>query len=114
MAASITMTRGDTRIIPMQINDSAGAAVDLTGMAVRWWLAKSVRATAYALQLSIGSGVTIVNAAGGRLDVIITAAQSAVLEGQYYFELELTSGSQVFTPADTKGTLTVVADLIRP
>lgn len=74
--------------------DSAGTAINLTGYTARMMLKRGYKDTVAALSLTNSSGITLGGAAG-TIVITITAAQSALLSGQYVYDLELVNGAVV-------------------
>jgi hypothetical protein len=109
-----TMVRGDTKRLEVTVRDEAGAIVNITSASIRWWMAKTVNATAFTLQKAVGSGVTVVDAAAGRFDVLLVATDTRTLTpGAYYHECEVVdSGGQVSTVF--RGALVLEKDLVSP
>ena len=93
---NFTLAAGDQRVLKVTVFDEAGEPVPLAGTsAVTWKLGRTARSNP-ALTKELGSGITIAatNAAAGqancgRLDVTITAADSADLIGEYVHECRL-------------------------
>ena len=108
------MHSGDTRVLELTITDEADAVVNLTGAAITWALSKRnasevlPKGTAI-LTKTVGSGITITDAANGRADVAIDPADTADLKGEYYHEVQL-----VLTDTSTVlyGLVTIQEDLI--
>lgn len=110
------MTAGDTKNIFLTIVDKQGEPIDLTqASSVRWWASRGT-ATAFTrtptLQKDLVNGIDEVSFTLGQVVVRIRNADSADLNGSYYFECEvIDAAGNVSTPiADT---FTVKRDLIR-
>jgi hypothetical protein len=104
LQVDFTMVAGDTKTIVFNVKDSGGAALDLTGATIRWGLcayaASGAIAEAALLTKSVGSGITVTDAAGGVCQVALSAANTTAtprMSGRYYHELEVTSGGVVST-----------------
>lgn len=69
---TITHWAGDTATIRIPVVDGEGQPVDLTGASARWWVAKSVNATAAA-------DIYVKKASGAGLSIEISTAGSAVV-----------------------------------
>lgn len=89
MPADFKMYAGDTKILDVVVKDSNGFPVDLTGTAVRWQLGKSATARPPLVQKSVGNGITLADAANGRFEVTLSAADTQALRGSYYHEAEV-------------------------
>jgi hypothetical protein len=114
-SAEMTMVRGDTRLIRATFVDEAGGVLSLVGCTIRWWMAKTANGPSL-LTKSIGSGVTVVNAAGGRFDVRIAPVDTAnvvsIPPGDYYHECEVIDSSGDVATVFA-GKLTITKDLVR-
>lgn len=73
------------------VTDGDGAAIDITGYGVAFLLARR-RGDAPLVSLSVGSGVTITNAAAGEFTAALTQAQADIV-GTVYYEAITTDGS---------------------
>jgi hypothetical protein len=65
----------------MELSDSTGAAVNLTGYSAQLDLCTTLDDTVPDIELTVGSGVTI-TAASGIVSVSLTAAQTGAREGE--------------------------------
>lgn len=83
---------------------STGAAIDLTGYTAKMQIRKA-KDTDVILDLTHSSGITLGGAAG-TVAVLLTAAQTAALSGQYVYDLFVVSGGGVATKL-FEGTITV-------
>jgi len=73
----------------------SGTALNLTGYTARMQVREAADSTAYLLNLTSGTGITLGGTAGS-VAVAITSAQSSAIDaGSYAYDLELLSGSQV-------------------
>lgn len=86
-----SMYEGDDFILQVTVKDVNGVVVNLTGLvAARWWFAHGLGQAAL-LQKALGSGITVVGAVNGRIDVTLVPADTAGLGGATYrHELEIT------------------------
>lgn len=105
----ITIIQGDTCLITVTVTES-GSAKNLSGASIKWQCARNAKGPP-ALTKTTSDGITITNAAGGICTVSITAADSALLEEEYYHEMQVTDVSSNVSTVLT-GTLTVTRDLI--
>lgn len=104
---------GDTQKLKYTIDDAdaAPARKDLTGATITWGLAK-LQGKAPFLTKTIGSGITVTDAANGELDVDLDPADTAdVRGGDYYHELEIID-SLGNKATSAYGTITILADSI--
>ena len=111
--ADHSMVRGDTKYINIPVTQPNGTAYNLTGCSL-WFTVKRHVGDVDALavfQLTIGSGIAILSAAGGTAQVTITPALTASLVGnpdRLVYDVQLKSSTnEVFTIE--QGTLTVKA-----
>ena len=114
---NITMTRGDDLTVTIEVLDSTGANLNLSGGTARWWVGKTVNATGTSILIQKatgGSGITITESGGTyTLNVTINPEDTEELRaGDWYHEAEvITSGGSVYTV--TTGTFALEADLVR-
>lgn len=79
--ALIEVIAGSDFPFEMELSDSTGAAVNLTGYSAQIDLCSTLDDAVPDLELAVGSGVTI-TAASGIISVSLTAAQTAAREGE--------------------------------
>ena len=108
---NIEMVSGDAVVIEITVLDeTTGAAVNLAGCTATFALARA-NSRRILVTKSASSGVSIADAANGRIDVSIDAADTATKAGNYSYELQITdSAGNRSTPL--YGTLTIVQDMI--
>lgn len=114
MAVALSMTRGDTFAFNLAVT-SAGAPFNLTGCSIRvtakWDYANLDAAAVFTR--TIGSGVTVTNAAGGLATVVIAPSNTSTLPANpvnLYYDIQVTDGSSnVYTV--NSGILTVSPDV---
>ena len=107
-SADITVKRGDSHLLTFRAQDSAGAAVDLSGRTylcqVRQYPDTSTVAATYT--------VSTANAATGEITFTLAAATTAAMTpGPYRYDIQETNGSTVRTPVE--GVWTLTADVSR-
>lgn len=93
---NFAMMAGDSKVLQVTVKDEAGVPLPLAGIAsATWRLARSRRGVDL-LTKTMGSGVTIIteNAAAneancGRLNILITAADSEALDGEYFHDCQI-------------------------
>jgi len=112
-----TMVAGDSRTLRFTVTGDGGAAADLTGaQSVRWGCVRRQANGSFvptpALEKTLGEGVTMIDPAGGIIDVTLSPSDTAALPaGRYYHQLELTSAAgDVATLAS--GMLVIAPDLL--
>ena len=102
---------GDSRELVVTVSDSQGAAVDLSGAAIAWQLARSAGAAAPAVAKALGSGIVITDGPNGVFTVMLDPADSETLSGLYYHEAEVTDAAGQRSTV-LSGVATVVPTLI--
>ena len=109
---SFEMHQGDTKRLSVAVKDPDGNAVSLVGaQSIKWWVARKVTSTTRLLQKTVGTGITVTNAAGGLLTIAIDPADTVSVSGDYYHELEvIDSAGDIGTVL--RGTMTVVRALV--
>ena len=112
--ANLTLLHGDTYLERYTILRD-DAAADLTGCTLKAMVkVDSMTADAAALlTLTVGSGLTVVDALAGIVDLEISAAQSAALSASksYVWDLQVKEpGGRIFTAAG--GTLMLTHDVV--
>lgn len=84
---------GDTHELPVTVRDSSGALKDITGAAVAWALAKSVKCDPEFTKAT-GSGIALTDPSNGLFTVTLNPADTLNLcPGDYYHEAEVTDSS---------------------
>ena len=89
---NMTMWQGDDRDIVATISDSAGSAVNITGVTATYSLGTAVDQTA-TFTKTVGSGIVLTTPASGIMTISIDPADTATLAGCYYHELVITDAS---------------------
>lgn len=89
----IKIVQGEDKLIDIKIRDEKNDPFDLTGYTTI--AAKFKKADNSLLSLAIGSGVTVLSAPLGRIQVLISDTQSATLKlGEFLdFEVQITIGT---------------------
>jgi hypothetical protein len=116
--SEISHTRGDTLQVRFTITSN------IVGWVPRWTLKPSIGWSAIAdvaatITATTSTGLTVTQATPtGIIDLLIAASATAVLDpGEYVWDLQLTSGSQVRTVywsnGSPVGTLTISPDVTR-
>lgn len=87
------MMSGDDHTLNATIRDALeaenGVVIDLSGLSAAEWVLSKRKNTAELINKTLGSGITVVDAANGRLDVTMVPADTAALKGKYYHECEI-------------------------
>lgn len=115
--SNITLTRGDSRTLSITVLDSDGSAADLTGASI-WWTAKRDINDADAdaiISKTVGSGITVTNAAGGLATVTIapddwTDAEDS--DKHYVWDLQVKSDTGTVTTV-ASGRIIITPDVTR-
>lgn len=108
---NFTMHSGDDKTLQFTVKDQDGVVVDITGASITWAFAARVGATAIASK-TVGSGITITDAAAGVFQVTIDAADTASLTGGVlYHEAQLVDSGGVKSTI-AYGDMTILPDNI--
>lgn len=78
----VEMFSGETKEIEVHVVDDAGNDVNLTGYSISWILSRYYGGTAV-ITKTVGSGITVTDAAHGLFKITVTATESAGYAGQY-------------------------------
>ena len=105
---NFTLFSGDTKYLHVDLTDSNGEAVDLTGMAIKWGVKKNVR-TATIFLKTTPTGIDIPDPLNGRFTVKIHPLDTATLSGVFYHEAQITDVEGNVSTVLT-GTMTVELD----
>jgi hypothetical protein len=108
---ALNMTRGDTAVWRFTCTDQDDAVVDLAGATVTF-TARPDPMGDVALELTLGSGIAVVNPALGLLDVTIQP-DDGLQARTYKWDLELTYSPEAVYTVD-HGLLHVAADVTAP
>lgn len=100
---NITLLHGDTYLATLTI-ERDGAAADLTGCTLKLMVKLDFLTpdASAPLTLTAGSGLTVVDALAGIVDIEITAAQTAALNASYPYVWDFQvkeAGGRIFTAA---------------
>jgi hypothetical protein len=113
------MHSGDDRILQYTVVDEDDAVVDITGATFTFELSKydDTKPTGIGapkgsplFTKTVGSGITLITPASGRVDVALLPADTADLKGDHYHELEMVLSGVTSTVAF--GKLTIHKDLV--
>lgn len=111
--ADLSMTRGDTPTFDLTITDAAGDAVDLTDATIAFTAKRSIADSATVFQKTVGSGVTVTNAAGGLASVLLAAGDTTALPDRtiaLHYDVEVVESDGTKTTV-ASGLLTVSPDV---
>ena len=104
----LTIRIGDTETVNLTMQDSAGAAINITGRTY----AAQIRSTPDASTVLATFACSIVNAATGKMAATLTATTTAALTpGGAVWDLQETNGTVVTTLLS--GPVTIVQDVTR-
>ncbi len=91
---SHALFKGEDQVLEFTVLDSSDVAVDITGWAMTWTFATAAGVSSFTK--TVGSGITITDAASGVLQVQIDAADTASLaKGPYHHSLERSDSGAV-------------------
>jgi len=110
----ITLHSGDTLVLEVTVKNASATAVDLTAATFAWAMSKKSASAvapqgAALLTKALASGITLIDAATGRIDITLDPADTESLAGTYYHELQMTDTGVVSTVL--YGSVTIVKDL---
>ena len=92
------LVSGNDRTINVTVTTAAGVAVSLAGAgAIVWKVYGNLRGVTVLITKSVGSGITVTNAAAGLFSIALSAADTESLEGEYRHEGELTDSTGAIT-----------------
>lgn len=95
--ADFTMYSGDTKVLEVTVRDPQGAVVDITGKAITWALSPTVNSSSNLIDKTVGDGLTIINGAAGRYNVLLNPIDTVDLQGSYYHESLLDDNGTIST-----------------
>jgi hypothetical protein len=85
-----TIYQGDTANLDFIVQDYDGSVQNLTDCEVRWALSDPADLSTALIEKEDGDGISVIDAANGRLTVTLTAGDTSELSGTYRHELEIT------------------------
>jgi hypothetical protein len=108
---NLVIDQGADWYVTFVYQDANGVPINITGYTAAMQLRSLPSDSATALSLSTGSGITITGATG-TIAIHATAAQTGAIQaGNYYYDLEITSGGIVTRLI--QGQITVSAQVTR-
>lgn len=107
--ADFTMYAGDTKVLSVTVLDEAGAAVNITGTTIRWWLAKNAKKTGLDVLIKKDTvdGITITDGPAGKFEVTLASSDTEGLKGSYYHEAEVDDSGTISTVLTGKATINI-------
>jgi hypothetical protein len=113
VAYNVVIDQGADWYITFTYKNSAGVAINLTGYTAAMQLRSEPSDTLAVLSLSSPSNGITITGATGTIAVHATAAQTGgISAGDYYYDLEITSGAGVITRL-VQGQIEVSAQVTR-
>lgn len=88
------------------------APINLTGYSAAMQVRETIDSSTASVSLTSGSGITLGGTAGTIRVVISSTATASLVDGQYVYDLEITSGGGV-TDRYLMGTFTVLGEVTR-
>ncbi|HEY0820258.1 MAG TPA: hypothetical protein VGD46_15845 [Rhizobacter sp.] len=108
---SYSIYEGNDHVLAVQVMQGA-SPLNLAGItAAKFWLAKKVSSPSPLVEKTLGAGVTVTDAAQGRLEIALANADTRPLKGSLYCELELVNADGRRATVMV-GTVTVVPTVI--
>ena len=84
----LSVNRGNDRLLEIEVRDKQDTPIDITGASLFFYVSKR-RYSTVIIAKAIGSGITVVDATEGKIEVGITNQDSNLPVGDYYYELLL-------------------------
>jgi hypothetical protein len=111
-AVHLVIKQGATFTMRVSLKNPDGSAMSLTGYSARMQLRERHESPTAAVSLTSPSGGLVINAAGGYVDVTISATLTGALAlRRYVWDLELDNTTSVLRPV--QGTATVDPEVTR-
>jgi hypothetical protein len=89
MSGNFQIFAGDRMRLVVAVADESGDAASLTAASeIRWQLGRGVEGPAL-IEKSLGAGVTILDAAAGLFEVLLSPGDTAALSGEFHHEAEI-------------------------
>ena len=95
VSQNFSMFSGDDKLLRVTITDANNGDLpfNLTGTTSTIWKAGRTSSSAVKVTKTLGSGITITDAVNGILEITLTPADTAALQGDYYHELQIVDAS---------------------
>jgi hypothetical protein len=106
------MHSGDSKLLKVSVKATGGVAVDISGVDIRFQLARTANNRPPLISKTVGDGITIVDGAAGRFDVLLDPEDTQALSGTYYYEGEIDDAGTISTVL--WGNVQINPDLIEP
>lgn len=90
------MYAGDYITLDFTAKEESGAALNLTGLTLKWSLGRTSDGPPL-LTKTIGSGITVTDAAAGKFKVELDQADTQKFSGAYYHEAKAFNVSRPYT-----------------
>lgn len=117
---SLEMTASDLVTIRFTVRDKSGAIVDLTGASFTANISSGfgtrskpapIGAKILSPDKTIGMGITVPDPVNGIVEVTLETADSANLEGTYFFQLQMVSAASE-TATIAKGSIAIARSIL--
>lgn len=103
---------GDEDTLAITITNEAGAAINITGAALRFGMARRLSDPAPLVEKSDGAGITITDGPNGQCEIALAKADTVKLSGSYAYEIEaIPSGGKDKTVLN--GTIEITPSLLQ-
>tara|TARA_Y100000310_G_C20100381_1_gene542440 strand:- start:63 stop:410 length:348 start_codon:yes stop_codon:yes gene_type:complete len=83
------MRQGDDKKINVTIKDENGDVIDITSFTATYKIATALVDGTVKVTKTVGSGITLTDPTSGVLQIVLVPADTSMLMGQHYHELEL-------------------------
>lgn len=90
------MYAGDYITLDFTAKEESGAALNLTGLTLKWSLGRTSDGPAL-LTKTVGTGITVTDAAAGKFKVELDPADTQKFSGDYYHEAKAFNVSRPYT-----------------
>jgi hypothetical protein len=98
------------RRVTLTVSASDTTPINITGFTARMMIKRKKSDATAVMSLTSSDGITITGSSG-RIDIALTATQTALLSGTYVYDLELITGSEVTRLF--QGSITVDSEVTR-
>lgn len=94
---NMNIDAGEDYNVTFIYKDDAGDIIDLTNFTARMQLRRTIDASTVEKEMTTASGHIVITPAEGQVKLDIPNAETTALSGQYFYDLELVSDSDIVT-----------------